>query len=180
MKENLTKKIIRIAVVAALYAVLTLALSWISFNSIQFRVAEILIILCFFRKDYVYSLVIGCAIANCFSPMGVYDITFGTIATLLSALSVAFIKRIEIGLSLTVIFNALIVGAELYYVLESPFWFSCGFVAIGEFVVLVVGYFVYLGLRKNEWFLNLIGSEKTVKKNGSSRTIFYLNIVAKN
>lgn len=41
MKENLTKKIIRIAVVAALYAVLTLALSWISFNSIQFRVAEI-------------------------------------------------------------------------------------------------------------------------------------------
>lgn len=164
MKENLTKKIIRIAVVAALYAVLTLALSWISFNSIQFRVAEILIILCFFRKDYVYSLVIGCAIANCFSPMGVYDITFGTIATLLSALSVAFIKRIEIGLSLTVIFNALIVGAELYYVLESPFWFSCGFVAIGEFVVLVVGYFVYLGLRKNEWFLNLIGSEKTVKK----------------
>ncbi len=70
MKENLTKKIIRIAVVAALYAVLTLALSWISFNSIQFRVAEILIILCFFRKDYVYSLVIGCAIANCFSPMG--------------------------------------------------------------------------------------------------------------
>ena len=102
--------------------------------------------------------------ATCFSPMGVYDITFGTVATLLSALSVAFIKRIEIGLSLTVIFNALIVGAELYYVLESPFWFSCGFVAIGEFVVLVVGYFVYLGLRKNEWFLNLIGSEKTVKK----------------
>lgn len=48
MKENLTKKIIRIAVVSALYAVLTLALSWISFNSIQFRVAEILIILCFF------------------------------------------------------------------------------------------------------------------------------------
>lgn len=160
MKENMTKKFIRIAVISALYVVLTLALSGISFNSIQFRVAEILIILCFFRKDYIYSIVIGCAIANCFSPMGIYDIVFGTIATLLSALSVAFIKKIEIGLLLTVIFNAVIVGAELYFVLESPFWFSCCFISIGEFVVLFIGYFIYLGLKNNKWFLQLISSEK--------------------
>lgn len=59
-KESLTKKVIRISLVAALYVALTLALSWISYGEIQFRIAEILVLLCFFRKDYAISMIIGC------------------------------------------------------------------------------------------------------------------------
>lgn len=53
-KESLTKKVIRISLVAALYVALTLALSWISYGEIQFRIAEILVLLCFFSKGLCY------------------------------------------------------------------------------------------------------------------------------
>ena len=153
MKESKTKQLIRIAIIAALYVALTVSLSWISYGNIQFRVAEILIILCFFRKDYIYSLIIGCAISNLFSPMGIYDVIFGTLATVLASLSVGFIKKIEIGLFLTVIFNAVIIGIELNMILQLPFILSCIEVGIGELIVMIVGYFVYLALKNNKVFI---------------------------
>ena len=64
-----TKNLVRLALVAALYAALTLALPGLSFGAIQFRFSEILVLLCFYRKDYSISLILGCFIANCFSPM---------------------------------------------------------------------------------------------------------------
>lgn len=164
MKESKTKQLIRIAIIAALYVALTVSLSWISYGNIQFRVAEILIILCFFRKDYIYSLIIGCAISNLFSPMGIYDVIFGTLATVLASLSVGFIKKIEIGLFLTVIFNAVIIGIELNMILQLPFILSCIEVGIGELIVMIVGYFVYLALKNNKVFIELIKANQNLNK----------------
>ena len=58
-----TEKIVIIAVVAALYAALTLALSPISFGPIQFRVSEVMTLLPLFGKGYIISLTIGCFLA---------------------------------------------------------------------------------------------------------------------
>ena len=71
-----TKNLVRLALVAALYAALTLALPGLSFPAIQFRFSEILVLLCFYRKDYSISLILGCFIANCFSPMALMDFRY--------------------------------------------------------------------------------------------------------
>lgn len=156
MNKNI-KRIIRLAVVTALYVVLTVVLSFISYGNIQFRVAEILILLCFFRKDYAISLVLGCLIANFFSPLGMADIIFGTLASLASVLCIIYMKRLFVASIFPVLFNGLIVGLELYYVLELPFIISALEVAIGEFVVVVIfGNIIFTKLRKNKEFMNLI------------------------
>ena len=56
MPENRTfnvRSLARLAVVAALYAALTIVLQPISFGLIQLRLSEILVLLCFYRRDYL-------------------------------------------------------------------------------------------------------------------------------
>lgn len=51
MKErNRIHQIIRLAIITALYVTLTIVLSFMSFGDIQFRIAEVLLFLCFFEK----------------------------------------------------------------------------------------------------------------------------------
>lgn len=160
--ESVIKKVIRISVIAALYVALTLSLSWLSYGDIQFRVAEILVLLCFFRKDYCISLIIGCAIANCFSPMGIVDVIFGTIATTLSVLFVTKSKHLILTIVYPTIFNAIIVGLELYYMLDLPFFISSVSILVGEALVMIVGYIIFKGLRKNKSFLELIHANQNI------------------
>ena len=79
-----TKKITRIGVVAGLYAALTLALGFISYGPIQFRISEVMTLLPLFGKEYILSLTIGCFLANIIGPYGVPDIVLGTLATFIS------------------------------------------------------------------------------------------------
>ena len=46
------RNLARLALIAALYAAMTLAVPGLSFGAIQFRFSEILVLLCFYRKDY--------------------------------------------------------------------------------------------------------------------------------
>ena len=150
-----TKDIAFTAIIAALYAVLTLVAYPISFLGIQFRISEIMIILVFFNRRYSVGLIIGCALANLASPLGFYDVLFGTLATTLAVLALCFIPYLAIDLFLAVAFNAFIVGAELYFLLEEGFWISTGLVALGEFAVLLVGYIIVLIIRKKPGFYKL-------------------------
>ena len=149
------KVIVRNALIASLYVVLTV-INPFSFESIQFRISEILILLVFFRKDYFLGLVVGCIIANLFSPMGIYDVLFGTIATILSLICIMYSKHLFITWIFSTIFNAIIVGLELYLILELPFWASLIGVAIGEAVVMIIGVVLFYFLKKNKAFMILI------------------------
>lgn len=151
------------AIIAALYAVLTLVTYPISFLGIQFRFSEIMIILAFFNRKYSFGLVLGCVLANLASPLGFYDALFGTLATLLAVLALCFIPYLAIDLFLAVAFNAFIVGAELYFLLGEGFWISTGFVALGEFAVLLVGYIVVLFARKKASFYKLIQANRNME-----------------
>ncbi|MDD3171054.1 MAG: QueT transporter family protein [Bacilli bacterium] len=158
-------RILRLAIVAALYVVLTVSLSFLSYGDIQFRVAEILILLCFFKKDYGISLVIGCAVANMFSPMGIVDVIFGTIATIISVLFIMKCHNLIIASLFPVIFNGVIIGLELYYVLELPLIMSMISVAIGEAVVVMIfGNLIFFRLRKNEEFMKLIEANQNYEE----------------
>lgn len=143
------KVIVRNALIASLYVVLTV-INPFSFESIQFRISEILILLVFFRKDYFLGLVVGCIIANLFSPMGIYDVLFGTIATILSLICIMYSKHLFITWIFPTIFNAIIVGLELYLILELPFWASLIGVAIGEAVVMIIGVVLFYFLKKTK------------------------------
>lgn len=68
--------------VAAAYAVLTLAFYPISFAVYQVRIAEALTVLPFMIPAAVPGLFIGCVLANIFGGMGWQDIVFGSLLTL--------------------------------------------------------------------------------------------------
>ena len=83
--KTTTKFLARSAAIAAVYASLTLILSPISFGSMQLRASEALSVLAYFSPTAVVGLAIGCAVANMWSPYGLVDIIFGSLATLLAA-----------------------------------------------------------------------------------------------
>lgn len=79
------KNLTRLALVAAMYAVLTIVIQPIGYGDLQCRVSEVLVLLCFYRRDYTLSLMVGCFIANLFSPLGVIDWILGPVATGIAA-----------------------------------------------------------------------------------------------
>ena len=162
MKKITTKDIVSNALIAALYVVLTLITYPISYLGIQFRFAEILVLLCFFRKDYSIGLIIGCAIANLASSIGLVDVGFGTLATLLACLGIIFCKHLAIACIFPVLTNSFIVGFELYQFLGLPFWLSVGEVAIGEATVMVVGYILFMILKRRKTFFDSIRANQNI------------------
>lgn len=162
MRKITTKDIVSNALIAALYLVLTLITYPISYLSIQFRFAEILVLLCFFRKDYSIGLIIGCVIANLASSIGIVDVGFGTLATIIACVGIMFCKHLAIACLFPVISNAFIVGFELYQFLGLPFWLSVGEVALGEFVVMVVGYILFMILKRRKTFFDNIRANQNI------------------
>lgn len=138
------------AMIACVYAVLTIAIAPIAYGGIQMRVSEILVFLAFYNKKYIPGLVLGCFIANMASPMGLWDMCFGTIATLLSCIAMYKLKNLYLGALVGSVINGLIVGAELYLALELPFVMNAFYVFIGELIVLIVGALLFQLLEKNE------------------------------
>lgn len=159
--ETKTKKITRLAIIAGLYAVLTIVFSFISYGEIQVRLSEMLIILCFFSKDYILSLTFGCLIANVFSPFGIVDCIFGTLATFLSAIFIYISRRyFKFGLFVSclwpVLFNGIIVGIEIAVLSDISIGLSILYVSAGELIAMMIGYFVMKILSKKQYFLELI------------------------
>ena len=117
------KTLVRQSVVAALYVALTLAVSPIAYGPIQFRISEILVLLCFFRRDYVVGLTLGCFIANFFSPMALTDVPFGTLATFISVFLISRSRNIFLASLYPVVANGLIIGLQLHFVFGHPHCF---------------------------------------------------------
>ena len=161
MKINLTtKKLTALSIVAAIYVVLTVMLGELSYSNIQFRISEALILLCFYKKEYIYALSVGCLIANIFSGMPI-DVIFGTLATVIAAFLVYKSKNIYIASVFPVIVNAVIVGAELNLFYGLPLFLSMAQVALGEFVcVCILGVILFKSIEKNKAFMRIIRFEK--------------------
>lgn len=151
------RRLVKLAAVAALYVALTYALGFMSYGNIQFRVAEMLMLLCFYKKDYGIALTVGCFIANIFSPMMLMDMVFGTLATVLAVLLIFISPNLYVASLAPVFTNAVIVGIELTVAFNSPFWINALEVAAGEFVcVSVVGVTAFKLLEKNGAFMKLV------------------------
>lgn len=122
-------------IIAALYAALTLALQPIAFGAVQLRISEALCVLPFFTPAAIPGLFLGCAAANALgSQMGLLDVIFGSLATLLAALVTYMIpqKFKYLAPLPAVISNGIIIGLLLYYVDGLPLFESIAFISIEE------------------------------------------------
>ena len=170
MKNFDIKFMIKTAIIAAIYVVLTWVLSPISYGAIQFRISEILVLLVVFNPKYSLALILGCFIANTTSSLGWYDMVFGTLATIIAIIPMCFVKKLPIAAIFPVISNALIVSFELGLAFDmfqpAVFWFNVLTIAIGEAVVLyLLGIPVMISLSKNENTSHLLEMNYNVVNN---------------
>jgi uncharacterized membrane protein len=169
------QQIVSNGLVAGLYIILTAIppLNQIAFLAIQFRVAEVLLLLVFFRKDYAIGLVIGTSFANLFAPhpLAIYDAIFGALVTAIACWGIGKSKHFVLAMFYPIILNAVYLGLFLQFAVEIPaplslvtFFSIAGSIAIGEsFVLFLLGYPLFMTLRKNRQFLLLIGATQNVK-----------------
>ena len=134
-------RLVRCAVIAAVYVVLCLALAPFSYGAVQVRIAEALCLLPVFGAEYIVGVTLGCFLANLLGST-VIDVVFGTLATLLACLVTYKLRDLRMkGLAIPaslppVVFNMLIVGA-----FEITFFFSdaAPTVALAAFNAVAVG-----------------------------------------
>lgn len=88
MKQLNTAQIARAAIIAAMYIVFTLLppFNAISYGAVQFRLGEALVLLPFLLDEAVLGVIVGCLVANLFSPFGLVDVVIGTSVTAAAAL----------------------------------------------------------------------------------------------
>ena len=142
MKRISVRSLCLSAVIAALYAALTLSFQAISFGAVQFRVSEAMTLLPVLFPEAVPGLAVGCLISNLFNPMGatVYDVVFGTLATLLAAVLTRKIRgSVWLRALPPVLCNAVIIGLVLTYGYGIDLlWMNMLTVGVGQAVVCYV------------------------------------------
>ena len=145
-----TRDLVKNVIVAVIYAAITYAFSWMAYGQVQFRISEVLVLLAFINRKYIPGLVLGCVLANLYSPFGIVDVVFGSLATYITVYLISRTKNLFIA-SLWPTVNSIFVGVELWYFLHTPIWINTLYVAFGEFVVVtLVGYPLFKLLMKNE------------------------------
>ena len=127
------------ALIAALYVILTevSALFGLSGGVIQLRLSEALCILPMYFPSAVPGLFIGCIISNILTGCAIWDIVFGSLATLIGAVGTYLLRRHKCLVTIPpVIANVLIVPPvlKLVYGFEDAIWFIYLTVFIGEFI----------------------------------------------
>lgn len=129
-------RLVKYAIIAALYAAASLALAPISFGSVQFRISEALTLLPVIMPEAVIGVTLGCAITNFIGALmgvnilGFVDVFVGTFATFIAAILTRQLRHIRIGkipfLAAVppVLINAIFIGAQLAIALSGTWEFS--------------------------------------------------------
>lgn len=163
MRKFTTRDLTLAAIIAAVYAVLTLILPIPAFTGIQVRLSEALTVLPFLFPAATPGLVIGCFIANMFSPYAL-DMVFGTAATLIACIMTQYMPNRYLAPLPPVICNALIVGAEIAWFetgFTSAFWpayaFNAFTVGFGELLACyILGSVLLAALPRVSFFRSMI------------------------
>ncbi|MDF7637103.1 QueT transporter family protein [Leuconostocaceae bacterium ESL0958] len=95
-KVSRTQSITMTAVVAAVYAAITMVIAPIGFGPVQLRLSEGLNHLAAWHKRYIVALGLGVLIANLLSPLGWIDWVFGTLGTVvMTSLTYCLTRRVK-------------------------------------------------------------------------------------
>ena len=155
MKTNVLR-ICQGAMIAALYVVLTWLANALGLanGAIQVRFSEALCILPIFTPAAIPGLFVGCLLSNIINGCVIWDIVFGSIATLIGAVGTYLLRRTKFIFTLPpVIANAVIVPFVLRYAygVGDAHWFLVVTVAIGEVIsVCILGMILKAALWKQK------------------------------
>ena len=154
-----TKRLTQGALIAALYVALTMLsnLFGLANGAIQVRLSEMLTVLPAFTVSAIPGLTVGCLLANLITGCSVWDVVFGTLATLIGAIFTHLIGKKNALLAAVppICSNTIIVPFVLqivYGATESlPFLFAT--VGIGECISCgVLGFLLYSVFKKRNPF----------------------------
>ena len=143
MKKASVRKLCACAIVGALYAAVTILTAPFSYNLVQFRMSEALVVLCAIAPELGVGITIGCFIANVFSTVTALDMIVGTLATALACIMTARCRKAWQAILPNIVTNTILVGGMLGFVLMPDklpvaFLICGGQVAIGEIAVMVL------------------------------------------
>jgi len=145
-----TRFIVKSAIIAAMYVVLTLIFNFWSFGFVQFRISEALTVLPYFTSAAIPGLFVGCLLSNIFGGAMWADIVFGSLATLIGAVLSYMLRKTKWLVPVPpILANALIVPFVLKYGYGAPeavpyMMFTvgvseiivCGIIGLGLLIVL--------------------------------------------
>ena len=166
MRKLTVRELTACGILAALYAVITIATASFAYGPIQFRVADALCVLPFFMPVTSIGLFVGCLVANLFSTVSALDIVIGSAATLLGCIWAGRLKHKWLVPLPTIAANTVMVGAMLAAV-YTPDAFWAGFltmgaqVALGELAVMAaLGLPLIAYLSRSRLLSRLTGAER--------------------
>lgn len=163
-RKKSTVFLVQAALIAAVYAAVTYFIAPLSFGAQQMRISEALTVLPVLTPAAIPGLAVGCIIANISSPYGLVDIVCGTGATLLAAILTRAARNIRfknlpmLSLVFPVLFNGIVIGAEITFFMPDgasfgSFLAAAGSVALGEALsCYAVGLPLFTALRKTKIF----------------------------
>jgi uncharacterized membrane protein len=142
-----TRRVARVAIVAALYAVLTWGVAPISYGLLQFRVSEALKVFVLFDPWLVLGIGIGTFFANMLSPnvgpweliwMPFTDMAGGVLAWVLYRFALRS-RWPVLPMALYALTTGAAVGLMLWALGFGGLWLMAGIVALPELTILIGG-----------------------------------------
>jgi len=144
-----TRRVARVAILAALYAVLTWGIAPIGYGPIQFRVSEALKVLVLFDPWLVLGIGIGTFFANLTSPfVGPWELAWMPFTDMAGGLLAWALYRFAlrgrwpaVAMALYALTTGAAVGLMLWVLGfgSGGFWLTSGVVAVPELIILVGG-----------------------------------------
>ncbi len=145
------------AIIAALYVVLTLMFAPISYGAVQVRIAEALTILPLFTPAAIPGLFVGCILANILGGAIIWDIIFGSLATLIGAWFGYMLRKNRWLVPIpAIISNSIIVPLVLRfgYGVDMPIFMLVLYIMIGEIAgCYMLGEFLATLIKKQRIFV---------------------------
>lgn len=159
MSKLSTQSLVRQAMIAAAYFVLTITLGQFAYGPIQFRYAEILNLLAFYNPVHAIGVTIGVFLSNIGSPLGIYDLIFGTAHTIIALIFIIKSRHLFVASLWPTIFSFIIgyeiaylggAGSELFAIITLQ-------VMASEFIIMsLIAFPLFKLLEKNQRFMKAI------------------------
>lgn len=139
MKNKNVLFLTQAAMIAAMYTVLTLFIHafGLANGAIQVRISEALTILPYFTPAAIPGLFVGCLLTNIITGCALWDILFGSLATLLGAIGTYLLRKVKWITPLPpILANTIIIPFILSYVygFEGSIAYFMLTVGIGEVI----------------------------------------------
>lgn len=159
MKNKKVLYLTQAAVIAALYVVLTLLANALGLANyaIQVRFSEALTILPFFTPAAIPGLFVGCLLSNVLTGCVIWDIIFGSLATLIGAVATRLLRKNKWLAPVPPIVANIII---MPFVLAYAYHFEGGIpyfmltIGIGEVISCgVLGMLLLFALQKNKKYI---------------------------